>query len=196
MDEKGTCPLPGDRWLSPAQRLSRVAAALLALGACGAVLTRVVHSQTLADQSQSRSIRDLLEKQTLELINRDRAAPEYLAETRGRARPLLWDDRLAAVARAHSEEMAREGYFSHDSADGASPAERISSAGIPWARVSENIASCRTIGQAESTFMDEPKFEQNHRWNILNPDYTRVGVGIAKGSDGMLYITEDFAQLR
>jgi uncharacterized protein YkwD len=173
-----------------------VAAAFLALAACGTIVTKVVRSQALADQSQSRWTRNLLEKQTLELINRDRAAPEYLEETRGRARPLLWDDRLAAVARAHSEEMARKGYFSHEAADGASPAERISSAGILWARVGENIASCQTIGQAESTFMDEPKFEQNHRWNILNPGYTRVGVGIAKGSDGMLYITEDFAQLR
>ena len=44
--------------------------------------------------------------------------------------------------------------------------------------------------------LDEPKFERNHRWNILNPEYTRPGVGIRKGSDGMLYLTEDFAQIR
>jgi uncharacterized protein YkwD len=174
-----------------------VGAALLVLGACSAILTSVVYSQDLGDhQSRSASTRDLLEKQTLELINRDRAAPQYQNETRGRARPLLWDDRLAAVARAHSEEMARDGYFGHEAADGASPAARMSLAGIPWTHVGENIASCQSIGQAESTFMDEPKFERNHRWNILNPDYTRVGIGIARGPDGMLYITEDFAQLR
>jgi uncharacterized protein YkwD len=173
-----------------------VGTALLALGTCGTLFTVVVHSQRFADQNKPASTRDLLEKQTLELINRDRVAPEHLDETRGRARPLLWNDRLAAVARAHSEEMARNGYFSHEASDGASPAERISAAGILWSRVGENIASCQTIGLAESTFMDEPKFEQNHRWNILNPAYTHVGVGIAKGSDGMLYITEDFAQLR
>jgi uncharacterized protein YkwD len=172
-----------------------VATALWTLSACGAIFTGVVHSQVVADQNKFASLRDLLEKQTLELINRDRAAPEYFGETKGRARPLLWDDRLAAVARAHSEEMARNGYFSHEAADGAWPAQRISAAGILWVRVGENIASCQSIAQAESTFMDEPKFERNHRWNILSPDYTRVGVGIAKGSDGMLYITEDFAQL-
>jgi uncharacterized protein YkwD len=173
-----------------------VGAALLALGTCSALFTGVVDSHSSAAQNRSAGTRGLAEKQTLELINRDRVAPEHLDETRGRARPLLWDDRLAAVARAHSEEMARNGYFSHEAADGASPAERISSAGILWTRVGENIASCQTIGQAESTFMDEPKFEQNHRWNILNPAFTHVGVGIARGSDGMLYITEDFAQLR
>jgi len=168
----------------------KVAAALL-VGALG-----TLSSVSSEDLARAASKHDLLEKQTLELINRDRLAPEFFSETRGRARPLLWDDRLAAVARAHSEEMVRNAYFGHDAANGASPGERILSAGIPWARVGENIASCQSITQAESTFMDEPKFERNHRWNILNPDYTRLGVGIAKGSDGMLYITEDFVRLR
>lgn len=193
MEEKGTSALGCNRWSVLARTFGRVVAALGVLSACGAIFTAAVYSQNLA---KSASIRDRLEKQTLELINRDRVAPEYLGETRGRARPLLWDDRLAAVARAHSDEMARNGYFSHEAADGASPAERISAAGILWTRVGENIASCQSIAQAESTFMDEPKFERNHRWNILNPDYTRVGVGIAMGPDGILYITEDFAQLR
>ena len=168
----------------------------MVFGASNVVFTAAVHSQDLADRNQIVAIRHRLERQALDLINRDRVAPEYLGETRGRARPLLWDERLAAVARAHSEEMARYGYFGHTAADGASPEQRISSAGIRWTLVGENIASCQSIAQAESTFMDEPKFERNHRWNILNPDYTRVGVGIATGSDGMLYITEDFAQIR
>lgn len=160
------------------------------------MFANLASSQGLAGQPDFLYLRGTLEKRTLDLINQDRNAREYFGETRGRARPLLWDERLAAVARAHSEEMARNGYFSHRSADGELPAERLSAAGILWTRVGENIANCQTVTQAESIFMDEPKFERNHRWNILNPDYTRVGVGIAKASDGMLYITEDFAQLR
>jgi uncharacterized protein YkwD len=177
-----------------ARSVPTLAAAFLVLGAFGALAS--VSSEGLANPATPASTRDLLEKQTLELINRDRLAPEFFSETRGRVRPLLWDDRLAVVARAHSEEMVRNGYFGHDAVNGASPEERISSAGILWTRLGENIASCQSITQAESTFMDEPKFERNHRWNILNPDYTRLGVGIAKGSDGMLHITEDFARLR
>ena len=193
MEERGTsvCSCTGSL---AARGFARVAAVLV-FGASNVVFTAAVHSQDLADRNQIVAIRHRLERQALDLINRDRVAPEYLGETRGRARPLLWDERLAAVARAHSEEMARYGYFGHTAADGASPEQRISSAGIRWTLVGENIASCQSIAQAESTFMDEPKFERNHRWNILNPEYTRVGVGIANGSDGMLYITEDFAQI-
>jgi hypothetical protein len=52
------------------------------------------------------------------------------------------------------------------------------------------------VVQGERLFMSEPKFQQNHRGNILNTSYTHVGVGIARGPDGSLYITQDFAELR
>ena len=174
----------------------RVSLAILAVLSFRFIFTNLLSSIVLAGEPGFADRRGTLEKETLELINHDRIASDYLGETRGRARPLLWDDRLARVARAHSEEMARNGYFSHQSASGQSPADRLSAAGILWTHVGENIANCETVTQAESTFMDEPRFERNHRWNILNPNYTRVGVGIARGDDGMLHITEDFAQLR
>jgi uncharacterized protein YkwD len=136
------------------------------------------------------------EMQALELINRDRTSPECFDETKGRARPLQWDTRLAAIAQAHSEEMARNGYFSHQSMDGKAPAERVSMAGIQWRAAGENIAKAGDIARAEADFMNEPKFVQNHRWNILNPDFTHVGIGVAKAPDGTVYVTQDFAELR
>ncbi len=137
-----------------------------------------------------------LEAQMWALINRDRADQSYSDETMGRARALQWDERLAAVARGHSEEMARDGYFSHEGSDGSSPARRVSMAGIKWLSTGENIANARSVGEAESLFMNEPRFQRNHRWNILNANYTHVGVGIVRAPDGTLYITQDFAQLR
>ena len=133
--------------------------------------------------------------QMREMINRDRSATASFEETKGRARPLVWDERLAAVARAHSEDMASNGFFSHEGSDGSLPDARVSREGIQWRAVGENIAKSRDIEQAEEAFMNEPKFKQNHRANILNPNYTRVGIGIVKGPDGTLYITQDFAQL-
>jgi uncharacterized protein YkwD len=172
------------------------AVALLIVFACGSSFSPSIHSQDTSGWHSFAPAQDSLEKQTLELINRDRVAPEYSAETKGRARPLQWDDRLAAVARAHSAEMMRKGFFSHQGADGAAPAQRISAAGIQWTSVGENIAMCQTVTQAETEFMNEPRFERNHRWNILNPDYNHVGVGIVKAPDGTIHITEDFAQIR
>lgn len=119
-----------------------------------------------------------------DLINRDRR--------NAGVRPLRWNAKLAAVARAHSRDMIREGYFDHVGPDGRSVGDRLMAAGIDWESVGENIAEARTIPQAENEFMDEPRHEQNHRWNILNSQYTQVGVGIVRASNGLYYITQDF----
>jgi len=136
-----------------------------------------------------------LETQMWRLVNHDRTSPQTFAETKGQARPLEWDSRLAAVARAHSEEMAAYGYFGHQGMDGSAPGVRVSSAGIRWLAQGENIAKAMDPIQAEGMFMDEPKFQPNHRGNILKRDYNRVGIGIAKAADGSLYITQEFAQI-
>jgi uncharacterized protein YkwD len=181
-------------------RLTRIqvrsAIAFLVVLACTAGFSRGVSSQTTSGWHSFASAQDPLEKQTLQLINMDRLDPQYVPETRGRALPLQWDNRLAEAARAHSEEMMRNGYFSHTALNGASPAQRMSAAGVRWTAFGENIAACQTVTEAESVFMNEPRFEHNHRWNILNADYNRVGIGIVRAADGTIYITEDFAQAR
>ena len=178
-----------------ASHITGYAATILAALLLTLVPASSLSSQTVPQSASFPYRTGELELQMWELINRDRADQSYSRETRGRAPALRWDDRLAAVARIHSEEMARNGYFSHVGADGSSPARRVSMAGIKWLSTGENIANCRGVSEAESLFMNEPKFQQNHRWNILNVNYTHVGVGIARAPDGSLYITQEFAQL-
>ena len=119
-----------------------------------------------------------------DLINRDR-------RNHGSA-PLRWNAKLADVARAHSLDMIREHYFGHNDPQGRTVAGRVTDAGIAWQAVGENIAIAPSVTYAESEFMDEPRNQHNHRWNILNRGYTEVGVGIVRASDGSYYITQDF----
>lgn len=172
------------------------AATILAALLLGLVPASSLSSQTVPRRASSSYRTGQLELQMWELINRDRADQSNSRETRSAAPALQWDDRLSAVARMHSEEMARNGYFSHEGADGSSPAARVSRAGINWLSTGENIANCGGVSEAESLFMNEPKFQRNHRWNILNVNYTHVGVGVARAPDGSLYITQEFAQLQ
>ena len=159
-----------------------------------AITASIVPARSLfADPSRPATETEQAEIQMWRLINNDRTASENVIETKGRANPLVWDARLAAVARQHSEEMAGNGYFSHQGLDGSLPYMRVSRAGLRWRASGENIAKFSDIAQAEAGFMNEPKFQHNHRGNILNPEYTHVGIGIAKGPDGMLYITQEFA---
>ncbi|MGH9439135.1 MAG: CAP domain-containing protein [Terriglobia bacterium] len=134
------------------------------------------------------------EKRMLEMMNAARSDPVNDAETGGRARPLKWDPRLAKAALAHSQDMAARRYFDHIDVSGQSPVERIYQAGVQWLSLGENIAKGPSVASAEKNFMSEPRFQLNHRANILSPKFNCAGIGIARGPDGLLYITQDFAQ--
>jgi uncharacterized protein YkwD len=136
-----------------------------------------------------------LERQMWALVNHERLDPKTSAETGGRAQPLRWNENLAAVARAHSRDMLEQGFFSHVDPEGRTASARINAAGIPWQALGENIAIDVTVPGAEAAFMNEPRFQHNHRANILNAKYTDVGIGIVQGPDGSLYITQDFVAI-
>ena len=88
---------------------------------------------------------------------------------------LVWDARTASVARFHSGDMLRRGYFSHTSPEGVDPFERLRAAGVAYSAAAENIAYGARNG--------EEAFRQwygsrGHRRNMLNCHYTRHGVGV------------------
>jgi uncharacterized protein YkwD len=113
----------------------------------------------------------LLETQVLALVNTER-------ENAG-CGPLVADDRLAAVARAHSADMRSRGFFDHVDPDGVGPFDRAEAAGLT-ARA-ENIAR----GQQDAAgVMADWMSSPGHRATILNCTLTSVGIGVAEGSGG------------
>ncbi|CAA9253598.1 MAG: Allergen V5/Tpx-1 related [uncultured Blastococcus sp.] len=93
--------------------------------------------------------------------------------------PVAWDDGLAAVAQAHSDDMRDRDYFDHTNLDGLDPFDRAARAGVS-ARA-ENIAWGQVdAADVMSSWMDSA----GHRANILNCGLTRLGVGIAQGAGG------------
>jgi uncharacterized protein YkwD len=134
------------------------------------------------------------ELQMLQLLNNDRTAPAQAAEAGANAQPLQWDAKLAEVARARAQQLANGAAFQHVSADGSQPWDRLNKAGVQWVSIGENLAMAQNAAQAEAAFMNEAKFQENHRGNIVSKSFTHVGIGIAVGQDGTLYITEEFVQ--
>jgi uncharacterized protein YkwD len=57
-----------------------------------------------------------------------------------------------------------------------------------WQDLGENIG----CGQSEAPIHRAFMHDQYHRDNILSPDYTQVGIGTARDSDGRLYVDEVF----
>jgi hypothetical protein len=106
------------------------------------------------------------------------------------------DADLAAVARAHSRDMRARDYVNHTNPDGQDPQDRAAAAGIEC-RVGENIYQTPRGSLADSeraladhvvrSWLDSP----GHRRTLLVEGYTRQGVGVAVGDDGV-YVTQLF----
>ena len=113
--------------------------------------------------------------------------------------PLVLDNAITNVANAHAWDMMNYGYFSHSGRDGSTVRTRLSRAGVPYGHAGENICQYTGIGVngtlnwCHRTFMSEPyPGYYNHIANILDPDFRRVGVGIAV-SGGKVVVVWDFA---
>ena len=91
--------------------------------------------------------------------------------------PLTWNTQLSTAAQNHSASMAINDYFSHTDdldADGSSPWDRIHNAGYQYSAAAENIAAGdQTPEEVVATWMNSPE----HCANILNPNYTEIGIG-------------------
>jgi uncharacterized protein YkwD len=105
-------------------------------------------------------------------------------------RPLHYNDRLYHSARNHSRDMAMANYYSHDSRNGRKFFERIFASGYPVSKCGENIA--HGFSAPEEVF-EGWMSSADHRMNILNAEFTEIGVGYAS-NDGTChaYWTQDF----
>lgn len=104
---------------------------------------------------------------------------------------LTWDDRAATAGRLHSEDMAANNYFDHSSQDGRGPGKRMDAQGIDWSSCGENIAAGYFGGiSAHNGWVNSA----GHRANMLDPDYTYLGVGFGYQSSSIyrIYGTEDY----
>ncbi len=120
---------------------------------------------------------------------------------------LTLDPMLTATARAHSQEMCGQNYFDHQSPTPGmtSPMDRyLASArqlGLPqpeYLLVGENIYYCSVfndiynVDYAHRAFMASP----GHRANILEPRFSKVGIGIYRNAKGEFWVTEMFSRDR
>lgn len=121
------------------------------------------------------------EAQMLDLVNEERR--------RQRLKPLVRDASLDDVARAHSIDMLKRGYFGHVTPDGRTPSDRMRVSGVRFGSAGENLALAPTVSLAHQGLMES----SGHRANILGPDFGRVGIGAARADGRGRMFTQSFA---
>ena len=89
--------------------------------------------------------------------------------------PLELDNKLTNIAEDHSQSMAVNDFFGHkDPTDGSSSLNRIEEGGYEWNRWGENVAAGHSTPEdVMEGWMKSP----GHRNNILNPNFTEMGIG-------------------
>jgi uncharacterized protein YkwD len=152
-----------------------------------------------------------LERRVHELINRTRLEHHLNA--------LVFDDRLARIARGHSRDMATRHFFSHANPDGEDATARGRRAGFTCRKPIS--ANSYRDGLGENLYQDnlysririrgtERSYDWNssdelaanslrawmnspgHRHNILDKVYSQTGIGIAISNDDKVFITQVF----
>ncbi len=105
----------------------------------------------------------------VELVNKER-------QTRGLS-ALVLDIKLQMTARNYARFMLVNGFFSHTSLNGTTAADRAQEGGVDYTELGENLAFAPDVYIAHQGLMNSP----GHRANILSPDFSRIGIGIADG---------------
>ncbi len=104
------------------------------------------------------------------LTNQERAAQALPA--------LVTNERLTKAAQAKADDMAARGYFSHTTPEGRTPWYWLEQAGYSYGQAGENLAVNYYESETVTTaWMQSPA----HRANILRPEFSEIGIGVARG---------------
>ncbi|WP_350343602.1 CAP domain-containing protein [Proteinivorax tanatarense] len=119
------------------------------------------------------------EREMLKLVNQERR--------KAGVSELKLHNRLSSVARVKSADMIYNDYFAHDSPVYGSPFEMMRHFGITFRGAGENLALNVGTKEAHRSLMNS----DGHRKNILNPDFTHIGIGVEKQGRS-IYFTQMF----
>lgn len=124
--------------------------------------------QTPTQQQQDQASAGISQyaQQVIELTNKERARAGLPA--------LKADAQLSSVAQKKSQDMQQNHYFSHTSPTYGSPFDMMRDFGVTYKTAGENIAKGqRTPQEVVTAWMNS----SGHRANILNKQFTHIGVG-------------------
>ena len=117
---------------------------------------------TTAEMTQAEAV--------LKLVNAERS--------KAGLQPLTLSDKLTNIAYTKAKDMADKGYFSHESPTYGSPFDMLKQFGVSYSYAGENIAAGqKTAEEVMNSWMNS----SGHKANILNKNYTQIGVGFYRG---------------
>ena len=126
-----------------------------------------------------------VERSAFEMINQKRVEKGL--------KPLVWNDKVAAVARLHSQNMAEFAFFSHRGLDGKVVSDRADDLKLGiWDAIGENIAFNRGFEDPVTKAVTLWLGSATHYQNLMDANWKESAVGVAIAPDGSYYFTQVF----
>lgn len=111
------------------------------------------------------------------------------ARVRHKLPPLVWSPLARQSSVAHCKDMIKKDYYSHISPNGQYPSDRMKKVGIHALVWGENLSADYIDGVTSHIFLYNSEM---HRMNMLNPNFSHLGIGGAAGGRYHLYFAENF----
>lgn len=145
-------------------------ASAIALACVVGIILLVSALQTGYVQRSGSFLSSVLPSVLVDMTNENRVAQDLHG--------LKQNDTLARAAQMKAEHMAEKGYFAHDSPNGVTPWQWFQKAGYTYEHAGENLA----VNFSDSTDVVQSWMESRlHRKNILETDFTEIGIATARG---------------
>jgi uncharacterized YkwD family protein len=95
---------------------------------------------------------------------------------------------LNKLATMKSQDMVENNYFSHQSPTYGSPFDMMKTYGVSYMYAGENLAINSDADKAHNAWMGS----EGHKKNLLNPDFTEIGIGLYPKGNGSYAYTQMF----
>jgi uncharacterized protein YkwD len=177
--------------------------------------TKVKESSSNSAKDYVEEVLEYIEIKPLSIEDMEKSILKYtnIQRSSNGLQELIWDENIGEIARSHSLDMVENNFFDHINLNGEDPTNRAQRMGFNREKevgggyfsygLAENIGQMPTgnvvgmgyiANNADSvakahvdSWMESP----GHRENILNSQYTHLGVGVAY--DGLYYVaTQNF----
>ena len=145
--------------------------------------TKITETTTVATETTTNKVTETTTETTTSTV--DNSVASKLLNLVNKARnenglsSLTLNSSLSNVAQKKAEDMKNNNYFSHTSPTYGSPFDMIKSFGINYKTAGENIAKGqKTAEEVFNAWMNS----SGHRANILNKNFTQMGIGYTSGN--------------
>ncbi len=162
------------------------------LGACAEVETPTAPGCAATDIDEASTA---FEFELFEVVNRARGGTELSCASSPMA-PLLFDARLRCAARLHAQDMVEDGYLDVTAPTGETAMDWMAVAGFAPSVWGSSVA--QSPGQTPEEFLDfisdqytnSTGDERLNCLNVVDTEYSRLGVGYRDGVFSLMYATE------